>query len=213
MWPMGFQFFLQDNIFYNSQLQFVYFAICFLRGLLKSNACLHILHEVLRSLKLQIANQYGRLIFLGSIVSLTSLLHVILVASLSPSEHIQQLLGESDDTHAVFCQMDTLYTALNEYQWRETARLVITTPPLLRNNIFKKYKFNIHVTTLGKRIQSPSSELITPCKSFFLFHSKQEQQILTLPFFSVNTTTISYDCGKSNLFFLNLFILWTSILV
>ncbi|XP_022322170.2 sodium-driven chloride bicarbonate exchanger-like isoform X2 [Crassostrea virginica] len=44
--------------------------------------------------------------------------------SLSPSEHIQQLLGESDDTHAVFCQMDTLYTALNEYQWRETARWV-----------------------------------------------------------------------------------------
>ncbi|XP_022322169.2 electroneutral sodium bicarbonate exchanger 1-like isoform X1 [Crassostrea virginica] len=47
-----------------------------------------------------------------------------LPASLSPSEHIQQLLGESDDTHAVFCQMDTLYTALNEYQWRETARWV-----------------------------------------------------------------------------------------
>lgn len=47
-----------------------------------------------------------------------------LPASLSPSEHIQQILGENEETHAVFCQMDTLYTALNEYQWRETARWV-----------------------------------------------------------------------------------------
>lgn len=47
-----------------------------------------------------------------------------LPASVSPSEHIQQLLLENDDTHNVFCQMDTLYTALNEYQWRETARWV-----------------------------------------------------------------------------------------
>lgn len=45
-----------------------------------------------------------------------------ILASVSPSEHIQQLLGDNDDTHNVFCQMDTLYTALNEYQWRETAR-------------------------------------------------------------------------------------------
>ncbi|XP_056012278.1 sodium bicarbonate cotransporter 3-like isoform X2 [Ostrea edulis] len=44
--------------------------------------------------------------------------------SMSPSEHIQQLIGENEESHFVFCQMDTLYTALNEYQWRETARWV-----------------------------------------------------------------------------------------
>lgn len=45
--------------------------------------------------------------------------------SMSPSEKIQHLIGENDEeTHNIFCQLDTLQRVGIEYQWREAARWV-----------------------------------------------------------------------------------------
>ncbi|XP_021358103.1 electroneutral sodium bicarbonate exchanger 1-like [Mizuhopecten yessoensis] len=47
------------------------------------------------------------------------------IASMSPSEKIQHLIGEIDEeTHNIFCQLDTLQRIGIEYQWREAARWV-----------------------------------------------------------------------------------------
>ena len=44
-------------------------------------------------------------------------------ASLTPSEQIQVLITENDEeSHVVFCQLDTLYTMGGDIQWREAAR-------------------------------------------------------------------------------------------
>lgn len=44
---------------------------------------------------------------------------------MTPSEQIQQLIGENDEeTHDIFCQMDTLFQHENNFQWREAARFV-----------------------------------------------------------------------------------------
>ncbi|KAK3577145.1 hypothetical protein CHS0354_037481 [Potamilus streckersoni] len=46
---------------------------------------------------------------------------------LSPSEAVQQIIGDKNDahkSHSVFCQMNLLYTLGNEHQWREYARWV-----------------------------------------------------------------------------------------
>ncbi|KAL3854846.1 hypothetical protein ACJMK2_014085 [Sinanodonta woodiana] len=47
--------------------------------------------------------------------------------SLSPSEAVQQIIGDKNDSHkshSIFCQMNLLYTLGNEHQWREYARWV-----------------------------------------------------------------------------------------
>lgn len=47
---------------------------------------------------------------------------------LSPSEQVQNLIGEVDDEehfhHGVFCQMDMLHSNNGDYEWREAARWV-----------------------------------------------------------------------------------------
>lgn len=45
--------------------------------------------------------------------------------TLTPSEQIQVLITENDEeSHVVFCQLDTLYTMGGDIQWREAARWV-----------------------------------------------------------------------------------------
>ncbi|CAG5123622.1 unnamed protein product, partial [Candidula unifasciata] len=50
------------------------------------------------------------------------------VSTQTPSEQVQSLLSETDDSgdssHDVFCEMDVLCKVGDNYQWRETARLV-----------------------------------------------------------------------------------------
>ncbi|CAC5394187.1 Anion exchange protein 3,Anion exchange protein 4,Anion exchange protein 2,Sodium bicarbonate cotransporter 3,Sodium-driven chloride bicarbonate exchanger,Electroneutral sodium bicarbonate exchanger 1,Band 3 anion transport protein,Electrogenic sodium bicarbonate cotransporter 1,Electrogenic sodium bicarbonate cotransporter 4 [Mytilus coruscus] len=46
-------------------------------------------------------------------------------ASLTPSEQIQALITENEEeSHDIFCQLDTLFKLGNEMQWREAARWV-----------------------------------------------------------------------------------------
>jgi len=49
-------------------------------------------------------------------------------ASLTPSEQIQALITENDEeSHDIFCQLDTLYTMGGDIQWREAARYSYST--------------------------------------------------------------------------------------